>query len=31
MARGALDRAGFDKAIAEVLGVKKDEQKPGEK
>ncbi|MCU0276165.1 MAG: thioredoxin [Acidobacteria bacterium] len=31
MARGALDRAGFDKAIAEVLGVKRDEQKPGEK
>jgi thioredoxin len=28
MARGAMDRPGFDKIIAEVLGVKKDEQKP---
>ena len=25
MARGAMDRAAFDKVIAEVLGVKKDE------
>jgi len=28
MARGAMDRRGFDKAIAEILGVKKEEQKP---
>ncbi len=28
MARGALGREAFDKAIAEILGVKKDEQKP---
>jgi len=28
MARGALSREAFDKAIAEILGVKKDEQKP---
>ena len=27
MARGAMDRAGFEKAIAEVLGVKKEEAK----
>ncbi|HOW45401.1 MAG TPA: thioredoxin [Candidatus Aminicenantes bacterium] len=27
MARGALDRAGFDKVIADVLQVKKDEPK----
>ena len=27
MARGAMDRQGFDKVIAEVLGVKKDEVK----
>ncbi len=27
MARGAMDRQGFDKVIAEVLGVKKDEAK----
>lgn len=27
MARGAMDRASFDKVISEVLGVKKDEQK----
>ncbi len=27
MARGALDRASFDKVIAEVLGVKKEEAK----
>lgn len=27
MARGALDRAGFDKVIAEVLGMKKEEPK----
>jgi thioredoxin len=26
MARGALDRRGFDKAIAELLGVKKEEK-----
>lgn len=28
MSRGAMDRRGFDKAIAEILGVKKEEQKP---
>jgi thioredoxin 1 len=28
MARGALERKAFDKAIAEILGVKKDERKP---
>jgi thioredoxin len=28
MARGALSREAFDKAITEILGVKKDEQKP---
>jgi thioredoxin 1 len=28
MARGALDRRAFDKVIAEVLGVKRDEQNP---
>jgi thioredoxin 1 len=28
MARGALGREAFEKAIAEILGVKKDEQKP---
>ncbi len=28
MARGALSREAFDKAIAEILGVKKDEPKP---
>ncbi len=28
MARGALAREAFDKIIADVLGVKKDEQKP---
>jgi thioredoxin len=28
MARGAMDRQGFDKVIADVLGVKKDEPKP---
>lgn len=28
MSRGAMDRRGFDKAIAEILGVKKDEAKP---
>ena len=27
MARGALDRQGFDKVLADVLGVKKDEAK----
>lgn len=27
MARGAMDRGGFEKAIAEVLGVKKEEPK----
>ncbi|MFH2108342.1 MAG: thioredoxin [Chrysiogenia bacterium] len=27
MARGALSREAFEKAIAEILGVKKDEQK----
>jgi len=27
MARGALDRQGFDKVLADVLGVKKDEVK----
>ncbi|MCU0236003.1 MAG: thioredoxin [Acidobacteria bacterium] len=28
MARGALGREAFDKAIADILGVKKDEAKP---
>jgi thioredoxin 1 len=28
MARGALDRKAFDKAITEILGVKKEDQKP---
>jgi thioredoxin 1 len=28
MVRGALGREAFDKAIADILGVKKDEQKP---
>ncbi len=28
MARGALSREAFEKAIAEILGVKKDEAKP---
>jgi len=28
MARGALSREAFDKAIADILGVKKDEAKP---
>jgi len=28
MARGALGREAFDKAIADILGVKKDEKKP---
>lgn len=28
MARGALGREAFDKAIADILGVKKDEPKP---
>jgi len=28
MARGALGREAFDKAIVEILGVKKDEPKP---
>ena len=28
MARGALSREAFDKAIAEILGVKKDEAQP---
>jgi thioredoxin 1 len=28
MARGAMTREAFEKAIAEILGVKKDEQKP---
>ncbi len=28
MSRGAMDRRGFDKAIAEILGVKKEGQKP---
>lgn len=28
MARGALSREAFDKAIAEILGVKKDEPQP---
>ncbi len=28
MARGAMDRRGFDKAIAEILGVKKDAPQP---
>ena len=28
MARGALDRPAFEKAIADVLGVKKDEPQP---
>jgi thioredoxin len=28
MARGALGREAFDKAITEILGVKKDEKKP---
>jgi thioredoxin len=27
MARGAMDRKGFDKAIADILGVKKEEPK----
>lgn len=31
MTRGAMDRKGFDKAIAEVLGVKKDEPQASDK